>query len=182
MMGVSLSDILVDQQIQIKSNMTNSQSNDQEFTYIVQIIDESNFVNSLVWLSDSLSPEETLNPTLSWIPSTNGTFDVQVFVWNNLDSPLSLTSSLEFELDVGSSPSFEEITPPSIVVRNLPVLIQVFSPDGDIVYVNEIQLFLDEYFSSLIKLDGDLFQELGQYEIITSYGTNSTSKLRLGHN
>jgi len=92
--------IQVDNQVMIVADLSNGQDRDQKFAYIVQIHNENDIVVSLSWLTGSLSPYQTFSPAQSWIPTEAGTYTVQIFVWESVDSPTPLSRPLLLTVNV----------------------------------------------------------------------------------
>ena len=83
--------INVNQQVQITSDLRNNQDFNQKFIYIVQIKDSSDTIASLGWFSGNLNPNQVFSPALSWRPESGGEYTVEFFVWDGFQnqSPLS---------------------------------------------------------------------------------------------
>ncbi|MBM3896727.1 MAG: hypothetical protein FJ360_03175 [Thaumarchaeota archaeon] len=92
--------IQVDNQVMIVADLSNGQDRDQKFAYIVQIHNENDIVVSLSWLTGSLSPYQTFSPAQSWTPTQAGTYTVQIFVWESVDSPTPLSHPLLLTVNV----------------------------------------------------------------------------------
>jgi hypothetical protein len=92
--------IQVDNQVMIVADLSNGQDRDQKFAYIVQIHNENDIVVSLSWLTGNLSPYQTFSPAQSWIPTLAGTYTVQIFVWESVDSPTPLSRPLLLTVNV----------------------------------------------------------------------------------
>lgn len=97
--------LLENKQIQIRSNLTNLSIRNQTFSYIVQILDKDKIAESFSWLSGMLLPSQTLSPSISWTPSKAGNHTVNVFVWQSIDNPNSLSPPVFTDLTVWSSMS-----------------------------------------------------------------------------
>lgn len=104
--------ILVDKQIQIGSNLTNVTIRNQTFAYIVQILNKDNSAESLSWVSGLLLPSQTFSPSVSWIPPRAGNYTVNVFVWQSINNPNSLSPPVLSDLTVW--PSLSDYTRSSI--------------------------------------------------------------------
>lgn len=79
------------QQVQVTSSLTNKQTKEQPFTYIVMIRDEDGgIVLSLSWIMGHLHPKQTLSASTSWMPKAPGTYDITVFVWESMVKPAAL--------------------------------------------------------------------------------------------
>lgn len=90
----------VNQQIQISADITNHQEKSQNFVYLVQIKDETGFVVSLGWISGQLTPDQKLNPSLSWTPNRSGEFIAEIFVWEGLKNHRGLTDYSMLQISV----------------------------------------------------------------------------------
>ena len=92
--------IFVDQQIQIVSDLENSQDREQSFAYIVQIKNNEEVTVSLAWITGSLSPNQRLSPALSWTPQSAGMYTAEIFVWQSITNPEPLSVPLELDFEV----------------------------------------------------------------------------------
>ncbi len=98
--GNSLSKVKVNQQIQIVSDVTNQESKDQPFAYLVQIQDNNGITVSLSWITGSMTPRQTLNLGQSWLPTSAGTYTAQIFVWQSIAEPNALSPPLALQIQV----------------------------------------------------------------------------------
>jgi len=98
--GSELDEVSVDQQVQITADLANGQDRDQSFAYLVQIQDEDGVTTSLSWITGSLAPGQNLNPAQSWTPTSPGTYNVQIFVWESVDNPDALSPPVSTTVDV----------------------------------------------------------------------------------
>jgi len=88
------------QQIQISSDITNNQMKSQTFVYLVQLKNEEGFVVSVGWISGQLTPDQKLNPSLSWTPINSGEFIAEIFVWEGLQNQRALTENITLPVNV----------------------------------------------------------------------------------
>jgi hypothetical protein len=98
--GNELDEVNVDQQVQITADLANGQDRDQSFAYLVQIQDEDGVTVSLSWITGSLAPGQSLNPAQSWTPTSPGTYNVQIFVWESVDNPDALSPPVSTTITV----------------------------------------------------------------------------------
>ncbi len=99
--GVSLVDnINVNQQIQISADITNHQEKSQSFVYLVQIKNKNDLVISLGWISGQLTPDQNLNPSLSWTPNESGEYYAEIFVWEGLKNHSALSEYSTLQINV----------------------------------------------------------------------------------
>lgn len=92
--------ILVDQQVKIVADITNQMDRDQDFAYIVQILDEKKSIVSLSWLTGKLTPMQSFSSAQSWIPQNPGKYSATVFVWESINNPSALSPPLSIEIIV----------------------------------------------------------------------------------
>ena len=90
----------VGQQIQISADITNNQEKSQTFVYLVQIKDKTGFVVSLGWISGQLTPNQKLNPSLSWTPDKSSELTAEIFVWERLKNHGALAEYTILQINV----------------------------------------------------------------------------------
>src|SRR5438445_11724175 len=90
----------VNKQVQITSNVINNQDRSQPFAYLAQIQNQDGVTVSLSWISGSLDPGQSLNPSQSWIPTMPGTYNAQIFVWAGINNPDALSVPLIMKITV----------------------------------------------------------------------------------
>jgi hypothetical protein len=98
--GNSLSEVSVDQQVQIEADLVNGQDKDQSFAYLVQVQDSNGVTVSLAWITGQLAAGQSFSPALSWIPSSSGTYEATVFVWESVDNPTALSDTVSTSIRV----------------------------------------------------------------------------------
>ena len=98
--GNSLSEVSVDQQVQIEADLVNGQDKDQSFAYLVQVQDGNGVTVSLAWITGQLAAGQSFSPALSWIPSTSGSYEATVFVWESVDNPTALSDTVSVSIRV----------------------------------------------------------------------------------
>lgn len=95
-----LDNINVNQQIQISADITNHQTKSQNFVYLVQIKNDADFVVSLGWISDQLTPNQELSPSLSWTSNNSGKYTAEIFVWEGLNNHSALSEYTKLSISV----------------------------------------------------------------------------------
>jgi hypothetical protein len=98
--GNSLSRVMTNKQIQIVSDVTNQENKDQPFSYLLQIQDKNGMTLYLSWITGSMVPKQTLNLGQSWLPTSAGTYTVQIFVWQSITNPNALSPPLSLQIQV----------------------------------------------------------------------------------
>ena len=98
--GASVAEVSVDQQVQIAADVSNGQSKDQAFAYLVQVQDSNGVTVSLAWITGSLTGGQSMSPALSWTPSDSGSYTATVFVWESVDNPTALSPTVSVDIDV----------------------------------------------------------------------------------
>ncbi|MGB9003125.1 MAG: hypothetical protein WCC52_04900 [Nitrosotalea sp.] len=100
--GHTLSSFVTGQEIGVQSVLTNHGTTNQNFAYMVQVVDSSGGTDYFQAFSASMLPNQSFNASQTWIPSSPGTYTVQVFVWNSLASAVPLTNVVQQQITVGS--------------------------------------------------------------------------------
>ena len=98
--GSSVAEVSVDQQVQIAADVSNGQSKDQAFAYLVQVQDSDGVTVSLAWITGSLTAGQSMSPALSWTPGSSGSYTATVFVWESVDNPTALSPTTSVDIDV----------------------------------------------------------------------------------
>jgi len=98
--GSSVAEVSVDQQVQIAATVSNGQSSDQAFAYLVQVQDGNGVTVSLAWITGSLTAGQSMSPALSWTPDASGSYTATVFVWESVDNPTALSPTVSVDIDV----------------------------------------------------------------------------------
>ena len=97
----AISELSVNEKIEITMDFTNDSNVQQSFALIVQIKDSNNTTISLSHVTGMLGAGQTLDQVLSYTPTEAGTYTVEKFLWNNFADPTALTDSKEtFSLTV----------------------------------------------------------------------------------
>jgi len=89
--GKPLKSFPANNRIQIVGTITNEQTFNQKFVYLVQIKNHDNSVVSLSWMSGELSGYQNLDVSQSWLPKNSGTFFIETYVWNSLEDQIPLS-------------------------------------------------------------------------------------------
>jgi len=97
--GSSVAEVTVDQQVQIAADVSNGQSGDQAFAYLVQVQDGDGVTVSLAWITGSLTAGQSMSPALSWTPGAAGHYTATVFVWESVDNPTALSPTVSVDID-----------------------------------------------------------------------------------
>lgn len=107
--GNKIDSVESDQQILITSELKNSASKSQNFSYILQIQNEKEESVLLSWVDGMLVAKQHIEPAISWIPKTPGTYTATIFVWESLDNPTALSPPIQMQMDVS-----EQKHPPAV--------------------------------------------------------------------
>jgi len=100
--GNPVNTINVDQLVQIGVDLENSQSPEQSFAYVVQIVNVSNNVEvDYQWIIGSLSTGTSFSPSLTWEPKSCGDFTANLFLYDNINDLNLLSAPLSLPLLVG---------------------------------------------------------------------------------
>ncbi len=98
--GNSLSTIVLGEQIQIFSDITNNQNREQKFTWITQITDNDRETVSLGWIDGVLYNKTSFSPSLSWIPENIGQYTATMFAWESINNPSALSPPIQIAFTV----------------------------------------------------------------------------------
>lgn len=92
----------VNQQVLVSAKITNAQEKNQDFIYIVQIKDNTGSVIKMGWITGTLTKFQSFLPAVSWFPAKQGTFTVEIYVWDGLNQQKhhyeALTKMIEFSV------------------------------------------------------------------------------------
>ncbi|MGH9910571.1 MAG: hypothetical protein ACRD32_08020, partial [Nitrososphaerales archaeon] len=75
----------------IESTVHNNTAQPLQLEFIVQIKDENGIVEFLESLTKEVAPNDSITPSLDWKPEMKGKYIIEIFVWQNLDSPSPLS-------------------------------------------------------------------------------------------
>ncbi|MFQ5940681.1 MAG: hypothetical protein ACE5KA_03160 [Nitrososphaerales archaeon] len=89
--GLAVEQVKVDMDLLIQSEITNAQMVRQKFVYIVLVKDSVGVTTSLSWLTGELPPKDSIVSAQSWIPTSKGNYQIEVFVWESIHDPNVLT-------------------------------------------------------------------------------------------
>ncbi len=98
--GNPLANVEAGSQILIQSEIHNAHSRALPFAFIVSINDENNITQHIAWISSEISLSSDVKAAVSWATPNPGMYDVSILVWDDLDSPVSLTPSKELSVRV----------------------------------------------------------------------------------
>lgn len=79
----------------IESKVHNNTAQPLQLEFIVQVKDEYGIVEFLQSLTKKVAPNDSIAPSLDWKPEMKGKFIIEIFVWQNLDSPSPLSSVMK---------------------------------------------------------------------------------------
>lgn len=92
----------VGESIAIGATLVNDEQVSQPFMLIVQIADEDGVVSSMLLTLGSFQPEESINPSVSWLPEEQGSYTAEIFVWSSLNSPTPLVEKHAVAFNINS--------------------------------------------------------------------------------
>ncbi|VVC05254.1 Uncharacterised protein [uncultured archaeon] len=98
--GQTLTSLHVGQQIAIQSVLTNHGLSEQNFTYLVQVLNSKGGTEHLEGTSASMVANQSFTEAQVWIPKDPGSYTVQVFVWQSLSSAIPLTNVIQTPITV----------------------------------------------------------------------------------
>jgi len=92
--GNPLTEISINDQIQIVGTISNEQNFKQKFVYLFQVKDENNFVVSVSWIQGEISENQNLQVSQSWVPKKTEAYTIETYIWNSLTNTAPLSPSL----------------------------------------------------------------------------------------
>jgi len=98
--GESIESVSVSEQVLIQSEITNNQNKKQSFAYIVQVKDDAGVTVSLSWVTGELPPEDSFKAAQSWMADSQGTFSIEIFVWESIDNPNAISPVRSTTVDI----------------------------------------------------------------------------------
>jgi len=87
---VTVSEVSIGQQAQIKADLVNNQNSDQQFAFLVSY---TGATSDVMWLTGSLSAGQSFTPSLSWTPQETGDYTFTIRVVDDWDYCISYDSS-----------------------------------------------------------------------------------------
>jgi hypothetical protein len=84
----------------IPVTIKNTQRTVQQYTVIVQVIDENGVARYVDWQSGSLARGQSVDISSNWTPEDGGRYTVQVFIWDKIDKPLAISKVAIMKLSV----------------------------------------------------------------------------------
>lgn len=98
--GNRITEIAIDQQVEIITDLRSSEDKPQKFAYLAQITNEKDEIVLLSWIDGILDQFQSLTPSISWIPSKPGQYMATIFVWESVENPTALSPPLSMDLKV----------------------------------------------------------------------------------
>jgi len=114
--GNHLAELSTGLPILVTANIHNNQTKSQDFAYIVQVQDDQSNDISFSSISGTLNANQSLSPTISWIPPREGEYKITIFIWESLENPTALSSTHTLKIKavgeekIGSQPKSIRIT------------------------------------------------------------------------
>lgn len=80
-----------DTAMQIVGTITNEQKFMQKFVYLIQIIDDDNYIESISWIQGEMLSVQSMNVSTSLTPKKSGEYRIETFIWKSLTDPTALS-------------------------------------------------------------------------------------------
>lgn len=93
--GQEISNAAVGETIECNITLKNNQSVYQPYVSIMQVVDEDGFVHSIKWLDGTMTTGETLEIKHFWTADGPGNYQIQIMIWDGMDSPDALSQKWE---------------------------------------------------------------------------------------
>jgi hypothetical protein len=98
--GASVSRPSEGSQVLIQSDVKNNLEADQQFVYIVQVKDSSGVTVMISWMSGTLPAGKQYAVAQSWLAEDEGSYSVDVFVWQSISNPVVLAPTSKTTITV----------------------------------------------------------------------------------
>lgn len=98
--GASVSRPSEGEQVLIQSDVKNNLEADQQFVYIVQVKDSSGVTVMISWMSGTLPAGKQYAVAQSWLAEDEGSYNVDVFVWQSISNPVVLAPTSKTTITV----------------------------------------------------------------------------------
>lgn len=98
--GKPLDEIHTGRSVFITPTLHNNTTTKMEYTVIVEVRDANGITVYLQWASGQLEGGGEKDVSMSWVPSTPGTYDVRSFVITSLANPQALSPVTSVDVDV----------------------------------------------------------------------------------
>lgn len=79
--------------VQVQSTITNNIDKRQKFVYILQLKNSAGTTAMISWMDSTIFSKESVNTLLSWTPAQPGTYTMQIFLWESLIYPSTMSSN-----------------------------------------------------------------------------------------
>ena len=84
----------VGEKIFIKTEIENMLQANQDYVYAVQVKDSNQVTVLLAWKNSSVAPLARSTPAAAWTPESEGTYNVEIFVWSSMIDPEPLSTQV----------------------------------------------------------------------------------------
>jgi hypothetical protein len=101
--GNEVSAPMAGMQLLVRSEIENSESADQEFTYIVQIKDSEGATVMISWMEGTISAQKQYRVAQSWLVTDAGEYTAEVFVWKSITEPVVLAPMQTITFNVATN-------------------------------------------------------------------------------
>lgn len=82
-------------QVQMMSTIKSNLNLPQKFVCIFQIVDSDGITVMLSWIASEISAGGTADLSVSWIPESEGMYNIKTFLWQGLTQPIPLSSEAD---------------------------------------------------------------------------------------
>lgn len=98
--GIQEAQAKVGHNVIIESDITNQQSLKIAATFIVLVKNSDGYTDFLSWKEDKISANQTLPLSQSWVPEAAGSYTIQVFLWDTIETSVPLTDVMRAKVIV----------------------------------------------------------------------------------
>jgi hypothetical protein len=86
--------------LSISAQIKNMQRVNQNYVFVIQIIDSDGVTQNLSWQTGMLVRSQSTEISSSWLPQQAGIYQIQIFVFADMDNPLVLSEKFAKNLTI----------------------------------------------------------------------------------
>ncbi len=98
--GLSVKNIEVKQKVNISATLIHQEQKTQHFVFLADIKDESGTTTQNPFISGVFTSKTGMGLQLPWIPQRAGNYIVNLYVWENLSNPTTLSTIIQLQVKV----------------------------------------------------------------------------------
>lgn len=85
--GNAIVEPTIGQELFFPVGLANNNDKPEKYTYFLQVKDERGITVHLSWLTGTIETDGIITLAQSWIPENAGTYNVEILLWSDIESP-----------------------------------------------------------------------------------------------